>query len=64
MAVAPSRPPESTGPTRWLAVCKVCGRTFPVPEADTDELLELGWPVCCGRDMTVHYHPNGAPPGE
>jgi hypothetical protein len=51
-------------PPRWQAVCKVCGRTFPVSEAQTAELLKLGWPVCCDGDMSILYHPNGVPPGD
>ena len=64
MALVPARSPVDTSPPRWQAVCKACGRSFPVPEAETDELLDSGWPVCCGRDMTILYHANGLPPGD
>jgi hypothetical protein len=64
MPPAPPRAPVSPNRSRWQAVCKACGRTFPVPEAESDDLLNLGWPACCDRDMTVLYHPNGVPPGD
>ena len=46
---------------RWEAMCRTCGRTFPVTDDETDELAAAGWPVCCSRDMSILYRPDGAP---
>jgi hypothetical protein len=44
---------------RWEAMCRTCGRTFPVSDDETDDLAASGWPVCCGRDMSILYRPDG-----
>jgi hypothetical protein len=64
MPRAQPQSPAGTRPPRWKAVCKVCGRTFPIPEADSDDLLKLGWPVCCDRDMSIFYYLDGVSPAD
>jgi hypothetical protein len=50
--------------SRWQAICRKCGRSFRVSDADSLRFLDTGWPRCCDYDMKIMYFPNGAPKTE